>query len=119
MTPEKPTLRAMVSDGASVRRIIDYVQEQLKDPKCTVAIDCSDCCGWGAVIARSSGAVLNIGHSRSYDQKEPIGTLVELTEKIDEAIAHYWELNAETHKPRCVADALGLGTIADDLEEGA
>jgi len=91
---DKPTLRDMVNDGASVRRIVDYIREQLKEGgrECNVVIEYSITRSWTAVVELDTGAVLRVGCGQVHGA-EPIDTLVELVDRIEAAVKRYWELN--------------------------
>jgi hypothetical protein len=84
----------MTDTGASVKRIVDYIHERLKDTgkDANVVIEYSTTFEWTAVIEVGNGAILRSGCGHVHAQ-EPIETLVELFDYIDKSIDRYWELN--------------------------
>lgn len=91
---DKPTIRDMTSDGASVRRIVAHIRERMRPAgSCSVDIGFSTTYGWVASIELISGTLLRTGCGHVH-LMDPIDTLVRLLDEIDMLIDKYWKEHA-------------------------
>lgn len=94
---DNPSLRAMVDTGASVRRIVAHVREQLNDPEARVNISYLSHGGWHGAIETTRGATIRVGCLHEHAAEE-IDTLAEMFEQLVAAVEHSEEINGRRSK---------------------